>query len=91
MSLSQQGSQTVSVATLNIAPAALVLNSPNNNPVNSRNDQKAIYTIEAKNKISGTSTINHKAQYNVTLKPGFEANNGTVFLAEIGKASAEDE
>jgi hypothetical protein len=81
---------TVSVATLNIAPAALVLSSPNNNLVNSNKDQKAIYTIEATNKISGTSTINYKAQYNVTLKPGFEANNGTVFLAEIGDACNED-
>jgi hypothetical protein len=80
----------VSMATLNIAPASLVLNSPNNNLVNSSNDQKAIYTIEATNKISGTSSINYKALYNITLKPGFEANNGTVFLAEIGDACNED-
>lgn len=39
--------------------------------------------ISATNKITGTANVSYKAQ-NLELNPGFKADNGTVFLAEIG-------
>lgn len=39
--------------------------------------------ISATNKITGTANVNYKAK-NMELNPGFRADSGTVFLAEVG-------
>lgn len=39
--------------------------------------------IQATNKVTGTANVSYKAK-NMELNPGFRADNGTTFLAEIG-------
>ncbi|MFT7249351.1 MAG: hypothetical protein ACI97P_002132, partial [Arcticibacterium sp.] len=79
-------SSLASSLSLSISPASNSLISPNNDLNNISTSRNAIFTIDASNKIMGTSNIIYKAQYNITLKPGFEASPGTVFSAEIGDA-----
>jgi hypothetical protein len=82
-------SSAPSSMALNIIPANYKMISPIHDIDNLTTSRKAIYTIDAKNKISGTSKVTFKAQYHITLEPGFEANSGTVFLAEMGSACVD--
>ncbi|MCR9064014.1 MAG: choice-of-anchor D domain-containing protein [Cytophagales bacterium] len=72
----------ISSENLTIIPSNQLLTSPNNDIINIIEDQKAIQVIEASNKVSGNSRSNYISGSNVLLKPGFEADAGTVFEAK---------
>jgi hypothetical protein len=45
--------------------------------------KKAVYQINASNKVNSPAKVNYEAGNQILLQPGFEAKSGTVFNAEI--------
>ncbi|HAK80353.1 MAG TPA: hypothetical protein DCM71_26510 [Runella sp.] len=66
-----------------ISSTAVTLN--NSNPLNSVTfPVKSNFTITGQNAITGSSNVLFRSNKSVELKPGFRAESGTVFKAEIG-------
>ncbi|WP_162628106.1 3-coathanger stack domain-containing protein [Arcticibacterium luteifluviistationis] len=51
--------------------------------------EQAIQTINAQNKIEGSSNVIYKAGNAAILEPGFKAESGTVFSAKIEDVCAD--
>ncbi len=69
--------------SLSITASNLSLLSPKDDILNGTQTEKAIQTINAVNKITGSSTVMYKAGNAILLAPGFSVTSGNVFSARI--------
>ena len=72
------------VVIINTCASALVLVSPTDDYSTGTQTKQASTTISATSKVTGSANVLYKAGNSVTLNPGFKADSGTVFRAEIG-------
>jgi alpha-D-ribose 1-methylphosphonate 5-triphosphate synthase subunit PhnH len=64
---------------------SITLVSPTNNLSSGSVVRQTNLGIDASNRVTGTSTnVTYQSGSSVTLKPGFQADAGTVFKAQIG-------
>ena len=73
----------ISSYTLSIISSDVVLSSPIDDIASGIKIQKAINTIKATNSLTGTSNSSYMSGKSVSLEPGFQADGGTVFKAQI--------
>ncbi|AWW00194.1 DUF7933 domain-containing protein [Arcticibacterium luteifluviistationis] len=76
-------SSVISSASLHIISSDLVLSSPDDDLNGGASNYKAINSIKAGNKIEGGANVSLSAKRKIELEPGFIAEQGTVFKAEM--------
>ncbi|AWV99231.1 3-coathanger stack domain-containing protein [Arcticibacterium luteifluviistationis] len=76
-------------ASLSITSSSVSLLSPTNDILSGTRTEQATQTINAQNKIEGSSNVMYKAGNAVLLEPGFRAASGTVFSAKIENVCAD--
>ncbi|WP_162628116.1 choice-of-anchor Q domain-containing protein [Arcticibacterium luteifluviistationis] len=76
-------------ASLSITSNSVSLLSPTNDILSGTQTEQAIQTINAENKISGSSNVMYKAGNAILLAPGFSTASGNVFSAKIEDVCAE--
>nr|MCU0325266.1 hypothetical protein [Spirosomataceae bacterium] len=69
-------------SVITIRPYILNQESPSND-YSADKTKKAVYQINASNKVNSPAKVNYEAGNQILLQPGFEAKSGTVFNAEI--------
>lgn len=77
-------STRVATIQVNVIPAALNIAS---NISSGTVLQQATQTIDASNKIMSPANVTYKAGKSISLNTGFEAQNGSIFFAQIGGCS----
>ncbi|AXE20571.1 hypothetical protein DR864_23950 [Runella rosea] len=78
------GSTNSNVATLSVIPATLTLVSPTDDINTNAGTKQAAQTITATNKLTAPARVSYQAGNAITLSPGFAADNGVIFLSQIG-------
>ena len=78
-------SSLATIANISITSTNVNVNlvSPTNDLLNLTKTEKASASMNATNKIFGSSNVQYKAGNQIVLQPGFSATSGTVFLAKI--------
>lgn len=71
------------ISQLKINPLNLYYSSPTNDFTTGTVSKQVVNTITASNKVNSTAVVNYNAGKSVVLSPGFEAQSGGVFKAEI--------